>query len=79
MQWFFIALIGPLMYALTNHIDKILLEKYFKNGGIGTILLFNSLFKTSSNNSPLSTLPPGHSNAPKNSGSLALCNKKLFL
>lgn len=42
MQWFFIALIGPFMYAMTNHIDKILLEKYFKQGGIGTILLFSS-------------------------------------
>ena len=44
MTWFFIALIGPFMYALTNHIDKILLDKYFKQGGVGTILLFNSLF-----------------------------------
>ncbi len=43
MTWFFIALIGPLLYAITNHIDKILLEKYFKKGGIGTILLFSSL------------------------------------
>lgn len=43
MAWFFLALIGPLLYAITNHIDKILLEKYFKNNGIGTILLFSSL------------------------------------
>jgi len=43
MTWFFLALIGPLMYALTNHIDKILLEKYFKNGGVGTLILFSSL------------------------------------
>lgn len=43
MNWFFIALIGPFFYALTNHIDKILLEKYFKEGGVGTILLFSSL------------------------------------
>ena len=44
MTWFFIALIGPLLYATTNYIDKILLEKYFKQGGVGTILLFSSLF-----------------------------------
>ena len=44
MTWFFIALIGPFMYALTNHIDKILLEKYFKNNGVGTIILFSSIF-----------------------------------
>lgn len=43
MSWFFIALIGPLLYALTNHIDKILLEKYFKESGVGTLLLFSSL------------------------------------
>jgi len=43
MTWFLIALIGPFLYALTNYIDKILLEKYFKQGGVGTILLFSSL------------------------------------
>ncbi|MFZ2072789.1 MAG: DMT family transporter [Minisyncoccia bacterium] len=43
MTWFLLALIGPFLYALTNHIDKILLEKYFKKGGVGTILLFSSL------------------------------------
>ena len=42
MNWFFLALIGPFMYALTNHIDKVLLEKYFKEGGVGTILIFSS-------------------------------------
>jgi len=43
MTWFFIALIGPFFYALTNHIDKILLEKYFKVSGVGTLLLYSSL------------------------------------
>lgn len=43
MTWFFIALIGPFLYALTNHIDKVLLEKYFKHSGIGTLILFSSL------------------------------------
>ncbi len=43
MNWFFIALIGPFLYALTNYIDKILLEKYFRSSGIGTVLLFSSL------------------------------------
>ena len=43
MTWFFIALIGPLLYAASNHIDKILLSKYFKEGGIGTLILFSSL------------------------------------
>ncbi len=43
MTWFLIAIIGPFLYALTNHIDKIILEKYFRQGGIGTLLLFSSL------------------------------------
>ncbi len=42
-MWFFIALIGPLLYAITNYIDKILLEKYFKEGGVGTLLIFSGL------------------------------------
>ncbi|MDO8593598.1 MAG: EamA family transporter [bacterium] len=43
MSWFFLALIGPFLYAITNHIDKILLEKYFKKSGVGTLILFSSL------------------------------------
>ena len=43
MSWFFIAIIGPLLYALTNHIDKLLLERYFKQSGVGTLILFSSL------------------------------------
>lgn len=43
MTWFLIALIGPFLYALTNHIDKILLEKYFKEGGVGTLLIFSGV------------------------------------
>lgn len=43
MTWFLIASIGPFLYAITNHIDKILLEKYFKEGGVGTLILFSSL------------------------------------
>ena len=43
MTWFFIALIGPFLYAITNFIDKLLLEKYFKNGGVGTLVLISSL------------------------------------
>jgi drug/metabolite transporter (DMT)-like permease len=43
MTWFFIAIIGPFLYSFTNHIDKILLDKYFKAGGVGTLILFSSL------------------------------------
>lgn len=43
MAWFFISLIAPFLYALTNHIDKILISKYFKEGGVGALMLFSSL------------------------------------
>ena len=43
MTWFFLALVAPFLYALTNFIDKILLEKYFKEGGVGTLILFSAL------------------------------------
>lgn len=44
MMWFLVALIGPFLYALTNYIDKVLLDKYFKQSGVGTILIFSSIF-----------------------------------
>jgi drug/metabolite transporter (DMT)-like permease len=44
MNWFFIALIGPILYAVSNQIDKYILEKYFKAGEVGAITLFSSLF-----------------------------------
>jgi len=43
MTWFFLALVGPFLYALTNHIDKVLLEKYFKESGVGTLLIFSAV------------------------------------
>lgn len=41
--WFFLALIGPLLYAATNHIDKHLLEKHFPDDGVATLLIFSAL------------------------------------
>jgi len=43
MSWFSLALIGPLLYAITNHIDKVLLERYFKVSGVGSLMLYSSL------------------------------------
>lgn len=39
---FLLAIVPPFLYALTNHIDNILLEKYFKEGGVGTLMLFSA-------------------------------------
>ncbi len=44
MNWFLFALAGPFLYAVTNYIDKLVLERYFKQGGVGAILIFSSLF-----------------------------------
>lgn len=43
MNWFFFALLGPILYATTNHIDKALLAGYFREGGVGTLMIFSSL------------------------------------
>lgn len=44
MNWFFIALIGPILYACANHTDKYLISRYFKNGGVGALIIFSSIF-----------------------------------
>lgn len=43
LMLFALAAISPVLYAITNHIDNILLEKYFKQGGVGTLILFSAL------------------------------------
>jgi drug/metabolite transporter (DMT)-like permease len=43
-SWFVLSVIPPLLYAVINHIDKHLLDKYFKEGGVGTLLMFSTLF-----------------------------------
>lgn len=44
MNWFFIALLGPIIYALANHTDKYLLSKYVKGGEVGALIIFSSVF-----------------------------------
>lgn len=43
MSWTLLIITGPLLYACANQIDKVLLTKYFKSGGVGTLMLFSSL------------------------------------
>lgn len=43
MTWFFIALVAPFLWAIVNHTDKYLLSKYFKEGGIGALMIFSTL------------------------------------
>lgn len=44
MHWFFIALLTPILHAVANHIDKHLISRYFKDGGVGSLVIFSSLF-----------------------------------
>lgn len=44
MTWFFVALIGPVLYAVANHADKYLISKYMDEGEVGSIIIFSSLF-----------------------------------
>ena len=36
-------MISPLLWAMCNHIDKIVLERYFKEGGVGTLIIVSAL------------------------------------
>lgn len=44
--WFFLALVGPFLYGIINHIDKNLLEKYFKEDGVGTLLIYSVILSS---------------------------------
>lgn len=40
MDWLILAFIAPLLWAISNFIDKFLVEKHFK-GGIGTLVMYS--------------------------------------
>lgn len=44
MHWFLIALIGPILYAISNHIDKYLMDKHCGNTKAGALVIFSALF-----------------------------------
>jgi uncharacterized membrane protein len=43
MNWFLIALLPPALWSVTNHIDKYLLGKYIKGGGVGALMIFSAM------------------------------------
>jgi drug/metabolite transporter (DMT)-like permease len=43
MNWFLIALLAPIFWAITNHIDKYLITRYFKGGGVGALMIFSAV------------------------------------
>ena len=42
-NWITIALIAPVAFALTNQIDKALIDRYFKGGGTNSLLIISGL------------------------------------
>jgi drug/metabolite transporter (DMT)-like permease len=42
MTWFWLALVGPILWALTNHIDKHLLTRYFADRPTSALILISS-------------------------------------
>lgn len=44
MNWFLIALIGPILYAISNHLDKFVLGKYCGNIKAGALVIFSAFF-----------------------------------
>lgn len=43
MNWIVFSLLSAFTAALINHIDKYLLEKHFRSGGIGALVIFSAL------------------------------------
>jgi drug/metabolite transporter (DMT)-like permease len=43
MNIYLFALIPPFLFAITNYIDKFIITKYFKEGGIGSLMIFSSI------------------------------------
>lgn len=42
-NWFFVALLGPILWSIVNHIDKYMLSKYLKERGVGALIIFSAL------------------------------------
>ncbi|TAK57985.1 hypothetical protein EPO17_00565 [Patescibacteria group bacterium] len=43
MSWYFFAFLSPLLWAISNHIDKYILARYLKNTNTGVLAIFAGL------------------------------------
>jgi uncharacterized membrane protein len=43
MLWLFFAFIGPICWAMSVHLDKYLIERYFKNSSVIVMMVFTSV------------------------------------
>jgi uncharacterized membrane protein len=42
MSWLLFAFAGPVLWAISTHLDKYLVERYFKHSDVGVLLLFTA-------------------------------------
>src|SRR5882757_9409338 len=43
MSWLAFALCGPILWAISTHLDKYLVERYFKDTDVAVLLVFTAL------------------------------------
>ena len=43
MSWLVFALCGPILWAVSTHLDKYLVERYFKDADVLVLLVFTAL------------------------------------
>ncbi|MFB3763632.1 MAG: EamA family transporter [Methanotrichaceae archaeon] len=43
MYWLIYAFSGPILWALSTHIDKYLVERYFKHGSVAVLMVFTAI------------------------------------
>src|SRR6478672_1654593 len=43
MSWLVFALCGPILWAISTHLDKYLVERYFKDADVLVLLVFTAL------------------------------------
>ncbi|MCL5733229.1 MAG: EamA family transporter, partial [Patescibacteria group bacterium] len=43
MSWLIFAFSGPVLWAASTHIDKYLVEKYFKFGSVAVLMVFTAI------------------------------------
>jgi drug/metabolite transporter (DMT)-like permease len=43
MNWLILAVSGPILWALSTHFDKSLVERYFKHGSVAVLMVFTAI------------------------------------
>ena len=43
MSWLIFAFSGPVLWALSTHLDKYLIERYFKEGSVASLMVFTAV------------------------------------